>query len=431
MIETYKFKIYPTEEQKVLLAKHFGCVRFIYNWALKFNQAYYAQTKKYKNYLQINCDGDLVKLKEENDWLYEVNSQSLISSIGHLDWAFNRFFKGLGGYPKIKRKETTKKSFEVPQHFKIDFKKHAISIPKFARKNTLRCKIHRRVNMKGFIKFGTATVSQDNAGEYWVSFIVHRKEEPKKTIDYSKISENNSLGFDFGLKHFLTLSDGRQIDSPQYFKQMLDKLAFEQRKLSKKAKGSKNKERQRIKVAKIHQKISSQRKDFLDKLSNSLVKENQFDCFCFEDLNLNGMKRLWGRKVSDLSYYSFQQMMTYKSAKAGKIAMKIGRFQASTQICYCCGHRQKMPLNVRIYECPECGMAIDRDLNAAINIRNFALKDILKNTDGTSGINACGVGSSGNCDANCNCETTDNEARKSDDCTRCKEEHLKITPFKV
>ena len=106
--------------------------------------------------------------------------------------------------------------------------------------------------MKGFIKFGTATVSQDNTGEYWVSFIVHRKEEPKKTIDYNKISENNSLGFDFGLKHFLTLSDGRQIDSPQYFKQMLDKLAFEQRKLSKKAKGSKNKERQRIKVAKIH-----------------------------------------------------------------------------------------------------------------------------------------------------------------------------------
>ena len=266
MIDTYKFRLYPTEEQKILLAKHFGCVRFIYNWALKFNQMYYAQTKKYKNYLQINCDGDLVKLKEEKDWLYEVNSQSLISSIGHLDWAFNRFFKGLGGYPKIKRKETTKKSFEVPQHFKIDFKKHAISIPKFAKKNTLRCKIHRRVNMEGFIKFGTATVSQDNAGNYWVSFIVHRKDELPKQASHSQISESNSLGFDFGLKHFLTLSDGRQIDSPEYFKHALSKLAFEQKKLSKKTKGSKNKERQRVKVAKIHQKISSQRKDFLNKL---------------------------------------------------------------------------------------------------------------------------------------------------------------------
>ena len=394
MIDTYKFRLYPTEEQKILLAKHFGCVRFIYNWALKFNQMYYAQTKKYKNYLQINCDGDLVKLKEEKDWLYEVNSQSLISSIGHLDWAFNRFFKGLGGYPKIKRKETTKKSFEVPQHFKIDFKKHAISIPKFAKKNTLRCKIHRRVNMEGFIKFGTATVSQDNAGDYWVSFIVHRKDELPKQASHNQISESNSLGFDFGLKHFLTLSDGRQIDNPEYFKHALSKLAFEQKKLSKKTKGSKNKERQRVKVAKIHQKISSQRKDFLNKLSNSLVKESQFDCFCFEDLNLEGMKKRWGRKVSDFSYYAFQQMMLYKATKAGKVCAKIGRFEPSSQICCKCGHRQKMPLDARTYECPECGQVIDRDLNAAINIRNFALRNILRNTDGTLGINACGDRSS-------------------------------------
>lgn len=431
MIDTYKFRLYPTKEQEVLLQKHFGCVRFVYNWALKFNEAYYAQTKKYKNYMQINCDGDLIKLKQEKEWLSEVNSQSLISSIGHLDWAFNRFFKGLGGYPKLKRKEITQKSFEVPQHFKIDFKNHAISIPKFARKNTIRCKIHRKVNLKGLIKFGTATISQNSSGQYFVSFIVHRKEDLPKLIDDNKINENNSLGFDFGLKHFLTLSDGRVIDNPQYFKKMLDKLTFEQRKISKKTKGSKNTERQRIKVAKIHQKIADQRKDFLNKTSSNLVKESQFDCFCFEDLNLKGMKALWGRKMSDLSYYSFQQMMLYKSIKTGKIAVKIGRFEASSQICHCCGHRQKMPLDARTYECPECGMKIDRDLNAAINIRNFALKDILKNTDGTSGINACGVGSSGNHDACCGCETADIEARKSSDCIRCKEEHLKITPFKV
>ena len=123
--------------------------------------------------------------------------------------------------------------------------------------------------------------------------------------------------------------------------------------------------------------------------------------------------------------------MIYKSARIGKTTMKIGRFKASSQICHCCGHRQKMPLDVRVYDCPECGTIIDRDLNAAINIRNFALRDIMKNTDGTSGINACGVGSSGNCNASCSCETADSEARKSSDCTRCKEEHLKITPFKV
>lgn len=134
---------------------------------------------------------------------------------------------------------------------------------------------------------------------------MHRDVELKKVVEDSKITKDNSLGFDFGLKHFLTLSDGRTFDSPEYFKKTLDKLAWEQRKLSKKQKGSKNKEKQRIKVAKIHQKISDQRNDFLHKLSTSLVKESQFDCFCFEDLNLEGMKKLWGRKVSDLSYFTF------------------------------------------------------------------------------------------------------------------------------
>ena len=117
--------------------------------------------------------------------------------------------------------------------------------------------------------------------------------------------------------------------------------------------------------------------------------------------------------------------------REGKVLKKIGRFEASTQICHCCGYKQKMPLDVRVYECPECGMKMDRDLNASINIRNFALRDILKNTDGTSGINACGVGSAGMHDASCACGTADCEARKSSDCTRCKEKHLKITPFRV
>ena len=154
-------------------------------------------------------------------------------------------------------------------------------------------------------KLGTATVSRNPSGQYFISFIVHTNEQLKQIIEDKKISTSNSLGFDFGLKHFLTLSDGRTVDSPEYFKHALEKLAKEQRKLSKKQKGSKNKEKQRIKVARIYQKISDQRQDFLHKLSTSIVKESQFDCFCFEDLNLKGMQKLWGRKVSDLSYYSF------------------------------------------------------------------------------------------------------------------------------
>lgn len=143
------------------------------------------------------------------------------------------------------------------------------------------------------------------------------------------------------------------------------------------------------------------------------------------------MKKLWGRKISDLGWSMFTSMLSYKAAREGKIVKKIGRFEPSTQICHCCGHRQKMPLDARVYECLECGMKINRDLNAAINIRNFALRDLIKNTDGTSGINACGVGSSGMHDANCACETTDIEARKSSECFEGMKEHLKITPFKV
>ena len=149
--------------------------------------------------------------------------------------------------------------------------------------------------------------------------------------------------------------------------------------------------------------------------------------FCLEDLNLEGMKKRWGRKVSDLSYYTFQQMLTYKCLKYGKKVMKIGRFEPSSQICSRCGHRQRMPLEERTYKCPECGAILDRDTNAAMNIRNFALRDTIKNlenTDGTSGINACGVGSSGSDGTSRLDETTDGEARKSAR-TRANRNHLK------
>jgi len=203
---------------------------------------------------------------------------------------------------------------------------------------------------------------------------------------------------DFGLKHFLTLSDGRIVDSPEYFNKTLDKLSWEQRKLSRKQKGSKNREKQRRKIARLHQHIADQRKDFLHKLTAKLVAESQCDCFCLEDLNLKGMMKRWGRKVSDLSYYEFTRQLAYKAAWHGKRVIKIGRFDPSTQVCSQCGHRRKMPLDVRIYSCPECGSRMDRDVNAAVNIRNFALRNAnpnFKSTEASSGINDCRDGSSG------------------------------------
>ena len=417
MIETYKFRLYPTKDQKVLLNKHFGSVRFIYNWALEYSQKKYKTDGKYLGWMSIATSQDFKNLKIENNWLKEINSQSICNSIAHLGRGFKNFFDGRSGFPKFKSRHNNHQSFEVPAGLKIDFQKKKIQIPKFLKTKTednrIKFVLSRRVK-KG--KIGTATISRNPSGQYFISFIVHTNEQIKTPVSNAKITKQNSLGFDFGLKHFLTLSDGRTIDSPEFFKHTLDKLAKEQRKLSKKQKGSKNKEKQRIKVARVYQKISDQRQDFLHKLSTSIVKENQFDCFCFEDLNLKGMQKLWGRKVSDLSYYSFQQMMLYKAVKVGKICIKIGRFEPSSQLCSKCGHRQKMTLDKRTYVCPECGMTMDRDLNAAINIRDFAIFRVIRkdltNTDGRSGINAFGVGSSGNCDANCNCETTDDELGK-------------------
>ena len=425
MIETYKFRLYPNEEQKVLLNKHFGCVRFVYNWALNFNTTQYAQTKKHLGWISICGSNEYHQLKEDNPWMREVNVQSMTNAISHLDKAFQRFFRHKGGFPRSKSKHNNTQSFEVPENLKIDFKEKKIQIPKFLKRknfdNRIKIKISRRVK-EG--KIGTATVSRNCCGQYFISFIVHTDEQPKEFIN--TITKDNSLGIDFGLKHFLNYSNGERIDSPEYFKKLLTKLKKEQRKLSKKQKGSKNKEKQRLKVAKIHNKIHNQREDFLHKLTTSLVKESQFDVFCMEDLNLKGMSKVCGRKVGDLSYYTFQSMLTYKCLKYGKKVIKIGKFEPSSQICSNCGHRQKLSLEDRIYKCPQCGNEIDRDTNAAINIRNFALRDIIKNlnTDGTSGINACGVGSSDNRGVNCVCETADSETRMFSHLTRENHNHL-------
>ena len=417
MIETYKFRLYPTKDQEVLLNKHFGSVRFIYNWALEYSQKKYKTDGKYLGWMSIATSQDFKNLKIENNWLKEINSQSICNSIAHLGRGFKNFFDGRSGFPKFKSRHNNHQSFEVPAGLKIDFQKKKIQIPKFLKTKTednrIKFVLSRRVK-KG--KLGTATISRNPSGQYFISFIVHTNEQIKTPVPDTKITKQNSLGFDFGLKHFLTLSDGRTIDSPEFFKHALDKLAKEQRKLSKKQKGSKNKEKQRIKVARVYQKISDQRQDFLHKLSTSIVKESQFDCLCFENLNLKGMQKLWGRKVSDLSYYSFQQMMLYKAVKVGKICIKIGRFEPSSQLCSKCGHRQKMTLDKRTYVCPECGMTMDRDLNAAINIRDFAIFRVIRkdltNTDGRSGINAFGDGSSDLDDASRLSETTVDELGK-------------------
>ena len=414
MIETYKFRLYPTKEQEVLLAKHFGTVRFVYNWALNYSQEQYKKDKTYKGWMSIVISDEFHQLKINNPWMKETGANSIINSIGHLGRAFDNFFEHRSEFPKFKSKKAHKDSFEVPAGLKLDFKHRKIQIPKFLKQkkqdNRIKCVFSKKVKSG---KIGTATISRNPAGQYFISFIVHTLEKETPLIDKSKLSKENSLGIDFGLKHFLTLSNGQQIDSPEFFKKTLSKLKLRQRQFSKKQKDSHNHEKMRIKIAKIHNKIKNQRMDFLHKLSTNLVNDSQIDCICIEDLNMKGMSKLWGRKVGDLSYYTFTSMLDYKLKRRGKHLLKIGRFDPSSQICSSCGHRQKLSLNERVYNCPKCGASIDRDVNAAMNIRDFAIfRTLRKNTAATVGINVCGDGSSGSDDANCLNETTVCEARK-------------------
>jgi putative transposase len=360
--KAYKFRLYPTKEQEVLLAKHFGCVRFTYNWTLDFKTKHYKETKQNIHWMQLTKLDVFFDYKKEHEWLKEVNSQSLISSVGNVDRAYKNFFEGRAKFPRFKNKHQ-KQTFQVPQHGRVDTENKKLFIPKF--KEGIECVFHRTLP-KG--KLGTFTIEKRPSGRYFVSVLVHVEEELKE-----KPKPVNALGLDFGLKTFVTTSDGEKIESPEYGKHNSKKLIRAQRKLSKAQKGGKNKEKQRKKVAKIHEKTTNQRNDFLHKLSHKLVCENQADTICIENLNLEGMKKLWGRKVSDLSWFEFTRQLQYKCDWYGKNLIKIGRFEPSTKMCSCCGTITKLELDQRKWTCSSCGSEHDRDINAAKNIKDFGM----------------------------------------------------------
>ena len=364
MINSYKFRLYPTEEQKVLLGKHFGHTRFTYNWALEYKTKYYVENKKSISWMQLTKSDIFFDFKKENIWLKEVNSQSLISAIGNLDKAYTNFFEGRSNFPKFKAKYN-KQSFQVPQHGKLDIENSLLHIPKF--KGGIKTVFHRKIP-KG--KQGTYTIEKTKSEKYFVSILVHTEIEPM-----IKPIPKNAIGLDFGMKTFITTSEGESINSPLFLKKTLEELARKRRKFSKRIKGSKNRNKQQIIVAKLHEKIANQRMDFLHKLSHKFICENKADTICIEDLTLSGMKKLWGRKVSDLSWCEFTRQLEYKADWYGKNVIKIGRFDPSSKMCSECGHIYKeLALNERKWTCKKCNHTHNRDINAAINIRNFGMQ---------------------------------------------------------
>ena len=367
MLRAYKYRIYPTDEQKVLFAKTFGCCRFVYNWALNLKITAYRERKETLGIVLLT---NLMKseLKTEYKWLSEVNSQSLQSSLRNLDTAYTNFFRNTKavGFPKFKSRKS-RQSFLCPQHCRVDFGRGTITIPKA---KDIPAVLHRKFS--GTVK--TVTVSMTPSGKYYASVLVdtNLQELPPMEKDAS-----TTVGIDLGIKSLAVCSDGRTFDNPKNLQNSLQRLAMLQKRLIRKQKGSANRDKARIKVARLQEHISNCRKDNIHKITHTLTHDSQVRTICMENLNVKGMQRNHhlAQSVVDASFGMFLTMLEYKCRWYGVNLIKIDRFAPSSKTCGKCGYIYKgLKLSERSWTCPECGTHHDRDLNAACNIKEFGLK---------------------------------------------------------
>ena len=366
MLKSYKYKINPNEEQKVLLNKHFGSIRFVYNHFLNERKREYETNKNTINYYDNSRSLTELKKQEDYSWLNEINSQSLQASLKNLDDAYNGFFKKRTKFPNFKSKHT-KNSFKVPQAVKIENGK--LRIRKF--KDPIDIILHR--TFSGIIK--QCTISKTPTDEYFVSILVET--EHKKLEKTGK-----SIGIDLGLKDFVITSDGYKYKNNRYTKTYQTKLKKAQQHLNRKKKGSNKYKEQKLKVAKLHKKIANSRLDNLHKVSTELIKK--YDTIILEDLNIKGMMQnhKLAKHISDVSWSKFIELLIYKAEWNDKQIVKIDRFFPSSKTCNYCGYiNQNLKLDMREWICPSCHTKLDRDLNASKNILKEGYKIISSGTD--------------------------------------------------
>ena len=369
--KAFKFRIYPNRVQREIFAKHFGCVRFVYNHFLRQRIDYYEENKhsekKGLNYHDTARALTQMKKDPEFEWLNAVNSQSLQQSLRDLDVAYNNFFNKRAKFPKFKKKRS-KQSFSVPQNWSVSEGK--LNIPKCP---PIKIVLHRRI--EGTMK--SVTISRTPAGRYYASILCE--------VDIpAPVFSGGEVGIDYGVKAFVTTSEAELIQSPNYLRKAETKLKRLQRLVSRKTKGSSNRRKAIMRLAGQHEKVSNQRQDFLHKTSRQLVRENQ--AIFIESLAIKNMIRnhRLAKSISDSGWHKFVNMLKYKGQWYGCSIHEIDRFFPSSKRCHRCGYiNESLKLSDRFWNCPECDSNNDRDVNAAINILTFGRA-------GTARIDACG-----------------------------------------
>ncbi len=358
MLKAYKYRIYPSGEQKVQIAKTFGCCRFVYNQTLAYRKEAYKKEKKSVSKTDCNnfCNREL---KKKYEWLKEVDKFALTNAIYNMDVAYQKFLKEHAGYPKFKSKHDNHKSYTTNftnGNIAVEFESGKIKLPKLKK---VKAKLHRE--FVGQIK--SATISQVPSGKYYISVLVETEHEE---LPHTK----QNIGLDLGIKNLCITSGGEKYENPKTIKKYEKKLAKLQRQLAHKQKRSRNYDKQKKKIAKCYEKITNIRKDYLHKISHEIISENQV--IVSENLQIKNMikNHHLAKSITDASWYELTRQLKYKAEWNGRQYIRIDTFYASSQICSSCGYQNTdiKDLSVREWICPKCKVKHDRDINAAKNI---------------------------------------------------------------
>lgn len=361
MLKAYKFRLYPNEEQRIYLAKTFGCTRFVYNRMLAERIKSYEENKDLDN--KTMKYPTPAQYKNEFEWLKEVDSLALANAQINLDKAYKNFFRDKSiGFPKFKKKTNTNNYTTNNQNGTVYIENNHIKVPKL--KSMIKIEKHRQFN--GLIR--SCTISQVPSGKYYISILVD--------TEIIKLPEtDNKIGVDLGIKEFAITSDEEFFSNPKHLKKSEKKLAKAQKNLSRKQKCSNNRKKAKIKVAKIHEKIANQRKDMLHKVSTQLINKNQI--IVIEDLKVSNMikNHNLAKSITDTSWSEFRRMLEYKAKWYGREIIIAPSNYASSQLCSNCGNQssQTKDLSCRTYICPVCKMVMDRDINASKNLLKLAM----------------------------------------------------------